>query len=341
MTIPQIDPTLTGATSGTDRTDTPNEAALRQAARQFEAVLLSQLTSRMNPTEDDENALFTNSGGMGMAQQMFGEQIAKTMSEAGGIGLAKMITDQMTRLSAGRSHAHSTNRARSAARVIRSDASSTEATPAVDGETPSPNVSSPARPAASSDSTALQLNPANFTGAVGAVRRRRVTPIEPGPAPIDPSTAANAPVSMSMAAAASSRHVTLKAPISGKIRSGFGMRRDPINGRMRFHEGVDIVAPRGAAIRAAASGKVVFAGRNHGYGNMVMLQHADGRRTLYAHAERLMVRTGQTVSSGQTIAAVGSTGHSTGPHLHFEVREAQGPVNPLTVLANDNVVARR
>ena len=73
----------------------------------------------------------------------------------------------------------------------------------------------------------------------------------------------------------------------------------------------------------------------------VLIEHADGRRTLYAHAESLFVQAGDTVRAGQPIAAVGSTGHSTGPHLHFEVREGNRPLNPLTVLANDFALARR
>jgi murein DD-endopeptidase MepM/ murein hydrolase activator NlpD len=86
---------------------------------------------------------------------------------------------------------------------------------------------------------------------------------------------------------------------------------------------------------------VVFAGRNGGYGKMVMLEHADGRQTLYAHAERLFVKPGDVVAAGQTIAAVGSTGHSTGPHLHFEIREGQNAVNPLKSLIKDLTLARR
>lgn len=136
-------------------------------------------------------------------------------------------------------------------------------------------------------------------------------------------------------------YVSLQSPLRGEIRSKFGMRRDPINGRMRLHQGIDIPAKRGTPIEAAAAGTVVFAGRNKGYGNMVMIEHADGRRTLYAHAQSLFVSVGDTVAAGESIAAVGSTGHSTGPHLHFEVREANRAVNPLSALSNENTYARR
>jgi murein DD-endopeptidase MepM/ murein hydrolase activator NlpD len=134
---------------------------------------------------------------------------------------------------------------------------------------------------------------------------------------------------------------TLNQPILGSLRSVFGPRRDPINGRMRFHKGIDIAAKSGTPIGAAAEGTVVFSGRNKGYGNMVMVEHSDGRRTLYAHASRLFVRVGERVRRGQAIAAVGSTGHSTGPHLHFEVRQGTVALNPLKNISNGLAVARR
>jgi murein DD-endopeptidase MepM/ murein hydrolase activator NlpD len=130
-------------------------------------------------------------------------------------------------------------------------------------------------------------------------------------------------------------------PVQGRITSDFGGRRDPVNGRHRFHEGIDIAAPKGTPIQAAAAGTVIYAGRNGGYGNTILVEHADGRTTRYAHADSLMVNAGDTVEAGQTIAAVGSTGHSTGPHLHFEVMENGRHVSPLKVLANDYTLARR
>jgi murein DD-endopeptidase MepM/ murein hydrolase activator NlpD len=135
--------------------------------------------------------------------------------------------------------------------------------------------------------------------------------------------------------------VSLRMPVQGRITSDFGGRRDPVNGRQRFHEGIDIAAPKGTPIQSAAAGTVIYAGRNGGYGNTILVQHADGRITRYAHAESLMVNAGDTVEAGQTIAAVGSTGHSTGPHLHFEVIENGRHVSPLKVLANDFALARR
>lgn len=121
-------------------------------------------------------------------------------------------------------------------------------------------------------------------------------------------------------------------PVNGRITSGFGYRRHPILGTSRLHAGVDFGAPTGTTIYAADSGRVIFSGWYGGYGNTVILDHGGGISTLYAHSSRLFVSAGQSVSQGQAIAAVGSTGLSTGPHLHFEVRQNGSPVNPMAYL---------
>lgn len=118
-------------------------------------------------------------------------------------------------------------------------------------------------------------------------------------------------------------------PVPGRIVSGFGMRRHPILGGYRMHDGVDISAIHGTPIKAAGDGKVIYAGYRGGYGNCVILDHGGGTATLYAHCSRLYVSEGQFVKQGDIIAAVGSTGLSTGPHLHWEVRINGRPVNPL------------
>lgn len=115
-------------------------------------------------------------------------------------------------------------------------------------------------------------------------------------------------------------------PVWGWVSSRFGWR----NGK--FHRGLDIAAPSGRTVVAARSGKVTYAGWGGSYGYIVILSHGDGVTTLYAHASKILVSVGQWVEAGQAIAQVGSTGNSTGPHLHFEVRVNGQPVNPLDVL---------
>ncbi|HCM73957.1 MAG TPA: peptidase M23, partial [Armatimonadetes bacterium] len=121
-------------------------------------------------------------------------------------------------------------------------------------------------------------------------------------------------------------------PTSGRRSSGYGMRRHPVLGTTRLHAGIDIAAPTGTAIRASASGTVVTASSMRGYGNTVIIDHGGGFSTLYGHCSRLFVRAGQRVNQGDRIAAVGSTGLSTGPHLHFEIRVNGRPVNPASYL---------
>ncbi|MDQ2986446.1 MAG: peptidoglycan DD-metalloendopeptidase family protein [Armatimonadota bacterium] len=120
-----------------------------------------------------------------------------------------------------------------------------------------------------------------------------------------------------------------RIPVSGRMSSGFGGRYHPVLKRTRMHTGVDIAAPTGTAIHAAGDGEVIFAGWRGGYGNCIIIDHGGGTATLYGHCSRLYVGVGKKVSTGDSIAAVGSTGMSTGPHLHWEVRVNGTPVNPL------------
>jgi murein DD-endopeptidase MepM/ murein hydrolase activator NlpD len=113
-----------------------------------------------------------------------------------------------------------------------------------------------------------------------------------------------------------------------RLNSGFGKRRDPINGRMAVHEGVDLGATRRAPVHATAPGKVIVAGWNGKFGRMVEIDHGFGIRTRYAHMLRLNVRRGQAVGFGHVIGQVGSSGRSTGNHLHYEIQVERKPVDP-------------
>ncbi len=121
-------------------------------------------------------------------------------------------------------------------------------------------------------------------------------------------------------------------PASGPITSPFGMRADPFGHGFKMHSGVDIGAPMGSTITAAAGGRIIFAGWYGGYGNAIIIDHGGQTSTLYGHCSQIFVSQGQDVERGQAIGAVGSTGESTGPHLHFEVRENGIPVEPTSRL---------
>jgi murein DD-endopeptidase MepM/ murein hydrolase activator NlpD len=115
----------------------------------------------------------------------------------------------------------------------------------------------------------------------------------------------------------------------GYISSYFGERQDPFTGHQTFHKGVDFAAARGSDVLAVGAGVVTFAGYHAGYGGVVEISHGDGYVTRYAHNQRVKVQTGQAVSRGEVVALMGSTGRSTGPHVHFEVLRNGRPVDPL------------
>ena len=117
-------------------------------------------------------------------------------------------------------------------------------------------------------------------------------------------------------------------PVEGPVASGFGERQDPINGEGAFHTGIDIDAPSGTPVRAAADGNVIGAQFNAGYGREVLLDHGHDVQTLYAHLSAIAVVLGEHVTRGEIIGYVGESGRATGPHLHYEVRVHNVPVNP-------------
>jgi murein DD-endopeptidase MepM/ murein hydrolase activator NlpD len=122
-------------------------------------------------------------------------------------------------------------------------------------------------------------------------------------------------------------------PVDGKLESGFGGRRNPFGGSgYEFHSGQDIEAAWGTPVVACASGKVAFVGWQNGYGQLVVIDHGGGLTTRYGHLSHIDTTQGKSVSRGQFIGKVGSTGRSTGPHLHYEVRINDEPVNPLQYL---------
>ena len=121
-------------------------------------------------------------------------------------------------------------------------------------------------------------------------------------------------------------------PLKTKVSSGFGYRRDPFTRRGAMHRGLDFKGPTGANIYAAAKGRVSFVGRKAGYGKVVEVSHGNGLMTRYAHMSKTKARAGQPVDAGDVIGAIGSTGRSTGPHLHFEVRLNDRAINPRPFL---------
>lgn len=126
--------------------------------------------------------------------------------------------------------------------------------------------------------------------------------------------------------------IPVKMPTKGKVISHFGYRRHPVHKTIRAHRGVDIRSKRHSNIYSAAEGKVFFSGYIRGYGKTVIVDHENGFKTLYAHAQKLFVKKGDLVHPKMVIAKVGSTGTATGPHLHYEVFFEEKQINPLVMI---------
>jgi murein DD-endopeptidase MepM/ murein hydrolase activator NlpD len=128
-------------------------------------------------------------------------------------------------------------------------------------------------------------------------------------------------------------------PVYGRIRSKFGWRIHPLTGKRRFHKGIDIPCWSGAPIKSSADGVIKYAGWSGTFGRVVIIDHSFGYRTIYAHASQLLVRKGEYIKKGQIIAQVGTSGLSTGSHVHYEIRRWDKAVNPKTYLDLDMFTA--
>jgi murein DD-endopeptidase MepM/ murein hydrolase activator NlpD len=129
-------------------------------------------------------------------------------------------------------------------------------------------------------------------------------------------------------------------PVNGRLMAGYGERSDPFSGEGAMHTGVDIAAPMGTPVHAAADGIVIHAGWNGGYGRCVIVDHGNNYQTWYAHLSRMDVIEGEEIRQGEVLGAVGTTGRSTGAHLHYEVRIGSTPVNPYRFLARSTATQR-
>ncbi|MEP6850025.1 MAG: peptidoglycan DD-metalloendopeptidase family protein [Acidobacteriota bacterium] len=328
--------------------DKPSPEALRKAATQFEAVLLMQLTSSLNSTAgDDEDSLFGSDGGSGLSKQMFSEQLATSMAQSGGVGLSDMILKQfgVAGSKPGANAGDPLSNVLSAVKSIKDGSVYTNASNEIigtSGGSSAPNLKqgklfsgdpndaaiiSTFEDQARTDGVDESMRSLELDGRIANTTRPRIVPnasISGMPAsttsPVNPSVSPDS--------------VDYHFPVRGRISSGFGNRFHPIDKRVKFHAGIDIAVPIGTPVGAAAQGVVRFSGRDGDYGNLVIIEHPDGRVTRYGHLSKLLVSTGDQVSVGQTVALSGSTGKSTGPHVHFEVRENGQVVNPIKVMSN-------
>ncbi len=183
----------------------------------------------------------------------------------------------------------------------------------------------------------LHSGQAAALGAV-AVLAMAAAPLTPAPAAHETFAVPEAPPVTAVASPAGpvTRVITFDEPVRGyAVNSAFGMRRLP-GQSARHHDGVDIAAPTGTGVLVAAEGRVLRTGYDAGgYGRFIEVQHPNGMSSLYGHLSRIDVASGDVVAPGQRIGLVGSTGRSTGPHLHFEVRRGDRQVNPVRIMGQE------
>jgi murein DD-endopeptidase MepM/ murein hydrolase activator NlpD len=278
-------------------------------AQEFEAMLLLQMVRGMRQSllTDDEQ-------GEGLGQETmtdtFDAEFARYLAQKGGLGLQDFIKTQVTKNSnAGSAGADSTKAAGTQIQPNTAIPAHT-AVPA----TPIRHSDSPAGPVTANSAAAASVDAAGTKIAAS------------GGAGIDASARG----------VDDSEEGELTRPLDGAATtSKFGWRPDPFHGRRRFHSGVDLKAAYGTEVPAAGHGRVTFSGERGGYGTLVVIQHEDGVETRYAHLAATEVREGDRVESGQTIGRVGSSGRSTGAHLHFEVLVNGTRVDPERLVSRN------
>lgn len=291
-----------------------------EAFQQLEAIMLRQMLQSSGAFRAGSTP------GAQLRTDMFVETLADAVARAGGLGIARLLERELGRggnqagpggEGAPGTHPGSSHRASFAG-----------GTPAMSLLAPRGGFASPgALSAAGAVNTVDDLDDPNSEAPL---------PEDPSAPSIDDyQTGARSRLpGLESPAAAEQRRALEPLPPGGEVTdtvtSGFGQRVHPITGDLRFHTGVDLRAAEGAPIRAAGAGVVRDVGRRGGYGKTVEIDHGDGTSTLYAHASELLVHKGQRVAEGQPVALVGQTGQTTGPHLHFELRRHDHPVDPAS-----------
>ncbi|MDQ7833446.1 MAG: peptidoglycan DD-metalloendopeptidase family protein [Desulfovibrionaceae bacterium] len=323
-----LDPTLLGASAQTGldvqnklhmdslartlNAGNTDEKKLREACRGFESAFLQKLMAQMRATVPKDGLLHGPYEDKYLS--MFDQALGDKLAEAGGIGLADMMFSQLK------------------ARVGRGKGQSGEA-----GATPdtaaavSPGTVLPANRPVAGQGLGLDRLPVASSGASQRPERIVHDPVVAHPSHSLFLSSREAQGADPARSGREQAATELAAPVSGVITSDYGWRGDPFTGRTAWHAGMDIAAPEGEAVAACWDGQVVFAGQKGGYGNAVIVEHQGGWRSVYGHLRSIDVRQGDVVAAGRKIAEVGSTGRSTGPHLHFELRYAGASVDPMQV----------
>jgi murein DD-endopeptidase MepM/ murein hydrolase activator NlpD len=311
------------------------EKKARDAVEGFESVFIGQMIKEMRKTVPKDGLLHSSQEDQYVS--MFDEELSKTLTKQGGVGLADFMMRQLALSQTAKSQQQMPGPAsQQGLRMSASDSAVVKSDPKRLGQGLRDRMMNSLRPQGLSGGP--QTIPAPDAPAPGAMKPGQAS----GPLPASqvkpqadslqgtPSQHLGAPGAQYLQgedaklADASGSYW----PVDGEVSSDFGWRKDPFTGQRSWHSGLDIAAPEGTPVRCWKGGTVSFSGKMHGYGNLVVVEHADGSKSFYGHNKGNAVTAGQSVKAGQVLAQVGQTGRATGPHLHFEVRVNDQAVDP-------------
>ncbi|MFP4168556.1 MAG: peptidoglycan DD-metalloendopeptidase family protein [Desulfonatronovibrionaceae bacterium] len=291
-----------------------SKEALREACSDFESIFLKKMWEKMKSTVPKEGYLHNKHEDMYLS--MFDQEFAKMMSREDGIGLGDMIYDQLE------------SRLEKASRESEPELDTSVQVPGKESKGGAPAVEDKEKYFSELNSIMQGVEDPRTKADILA-RHIELRYGEPSgglkPEHVPESTA------LDKGEYSSTLMPELNWPADGRVTSGFGWRDDPFTGEPAWHAGVDIGAEEGSDIRSCWPGKVVFSGEKGGYGKVVVVEHENGWKSFYGHNRENLVREGEYVRDGQRIATSGDTGRSTGPHVHFELRQGDQAWNPQMI----------
>lgn len=293
-----------------------SKEVLREACSDFESIFLKKMWEKMKSTVPQEGYLHNKHEDMYLS--MFDHEFAKKMSREQGIGLGDMLYEQLeSRLekASSQSEPKLDTRVEVPSGEKQTSGADSGAKEAYFAEIKSilQGIDDP-RTRADVLARHIELRLGDSSGGLAPEKPRVFESVKPG-----------APYSSSVMP-------EMQWPGGERVSSGFGWRDDPFTGEKAWHAGVDIAMDRGSEVRSCWPGKVAFSGEKAGYGNVVIVEHKNGWKSFYGHNRKNLVEEGEFVRDGQRIALSGDTGRSTGPHLHFELRQRDQAWDPRMIL---------
>ncbi len=313
----QLETLLQGLKKGQKQDGSGKE--LKKACQEFEAVFIQKIWQKMRQTLP-QDGLFENRI-LEKYLSLFDREFSKDMAAKGGIGLSDLLYEQL----------QGELEAQSSQALFPAKEGSPDAAPGV----PSRQEEAGGAPAEND-----RVEKESPRGEASFAKEKLLHQVEELARRIEarqgPAGAAGSPGATSSAALPpdsapeifSGSLPEMRTPVDGQVSSGFGWRKDPISGEKAWHSGVDLAAPKGTSVSACWPGRVEFSGEKEGYGKLVVVDHGRGWKSYYGHNSHNLVREGDVIRAGEKLAEVGDTGRSTGPHLHFEIRQKDTAWDP-------------